>query len=411
MSTIIIGGGHGGVQVADSLRTRGYQKPITIIDSSPELPYQRPPLSKDYMKVGFDAEPLPIREQEFYLDNNITLIQNTLAESIDRKNQVIHTNNGSFPYENLVLAVGARPKQISCVGADAQRVHTLKTLEDATLLREEITKATRVVVIGAGFIGMEFAVAALKHGCDVSVLEFADRPMARALTPFTSSWLADRYKEHGINLRCGEGLDHIEKDASGNAVAVHSTLRNRYEADLVVVGIGVAPNVEIAENADLLVDNGIVVDKHLRTSDPKIFAIGDCASFPLLDGSVRYRLESVQNATDQGKHVAAEILESSEPYMAMPWFWSTQGRYRLQMTGVVESTDEIQVIGKPEAKKFTVLAFREGKLVGAESVNQPTDQNIVRRLLNENIELDLETAQSEGFSLREHLKHSLSATL
>ena len=406
MSTVIIGGGHGGVQVAETLRASGYKHPITILDSCPELPYQRPPLSKDYMKVDFDAAPLPIREESFYRENNITLRRGTTVTSIDRDSRTVHAGGNTFAYEHLVLATGARPRPLSCEGADATGIHTLKTLEDAVTLKSRIAEVSRVVVVGAGFIGMEFAVAALKHGCEVTVLEFADRPMSRALTPYTSQWFAERYAEHGITMRFGEGLAFVEKDATGQATAVISTTGQRYAADLFVVGIGVQPNVEIAVEAELEVDNGIVVDKHLRTCDPQIFALGDCASFPT--GSTRMRLESVQNATDQGKHVAREPLGVQDPYTVTPWFWSTQGRYRLQMTGIIHPDDEITVIGNLEAKKFSVLAFRDGELVGAESVNQPADQTIVRRMFTENIPLHLHQAQDACFDLRSHLKNAIS---
>ena len=407
MSTVIIGGGHGGVQVAESLRSGGYQQPITIIDSCPELPYQRPPLSKDYMKVDFDAAPLPIRDEDFYLDNNITLLRGTTVTSIDPKASSVHTTAGTFHYEDLVLATGARPRPLQCAGAEARGVYTLKTLQDAVTLKSEIGKAARVVVVGAGFIGMEFAVAALKHDCEVTVLEFADRPMSRALSPYTSQWFSERYAEHGITMRFGEGLSFIEEAESGQATAVISTTGERYEADLFVVGIGVQPNVEIAEEAELSTDNGIVVDPQLRTSDPNIFALGDCASFPVAGKNLR--LESVQNAVDQAKHVANQILGADEPYTVTPWFWSTQGRYRLQMTGIIHSDDEIKVLGDPAKKKFSVLAFRHGELIGVESVNQPADQTIVRRMFNERIPLHLTDALADDFDLRSHLKHAISA--
>lgn len=408
MSTVIIGGGHAGVQVAESLRTRGYQQSITIIDSCLELPYQRPPLSKDYMKVDYQAAPLPLKDEQFYIGNDVTLLRNTTVQAINREAQTVHANGSHFNYEHLVIATGARPRALNCEGSDASGIHTLKTLEDAVTLKSQIAEVSRVVVVGAGFIGMEFAVAALKHECEVTVLEFADRPMSRALSPFTSKWFSERYAEHGITMKFGEGLASVEKDATGRATAIISTTGQRYEAELFVVGIGVQPNVEIAAEAELHTNNGIVVDSHLRTSDPQIFAIGDCASFPLLGNTSQARLESVQNATDQGKHVAAEIMHISEPYTVTPWFWSTQGRYRLQMTGVIHPDDEITVVGDPDKKKFSVLAFRDGELVGAESVNQPADQNIVRRMFQENIPLHLQHAQSPGFDLRNHLKSALT---
>lgn len=411
MSTVIIGGGHGGVQTAETLRASGYTAPIVIIDACPELPYQRPPLSKDYMKVDFEAAPLPIKEEGFYVENDITLVRDTHVQSIDRATRQVRTTAGAFGYDNLVIATGARPNLPDCPGSGAGGVHTLKTLADAELLKEQIAEVQKVVVVGAGFIGMEFAVAALKHGCEVTVLEFADRPMGRALTPFTSKWFSERYLEHGITMRFNEGLAAIDTDDAGAATAVVSTTGERYAADLVVIGIGVTPNVELAEQAGLQVANGIIVDDRLRTSDPAIFAIGDCASFPVAGGQERVRLESVQNAADQAKHVAAVILGADETYAVTPWFWSTQGRYRLQMTGVVHPDDDVLVIGAPEKKKFSVLGFRDGELIGAESVNSPADQTIVRRLFDGHVPLRHSEALSPDFDLRQHLKMAMSTTV
>ncbi|AGS35357.1 FAD-dependent pyridine nucleotide-disulfide oxidoreductase [Corynebacterium maris DSM 45190] len=410
MSTVILGSGHGGIQTAVSLREGGYTAPITVVTPERETPYQRPPLSKDYMREDFDAVPLPLVDPSFFTEHNVTLLSGESAHWIDPERKMITTTNGVLEYDNAVLATGASPRQLTCPGADARGVHSLKTAADAEHLKRQIKAVNNIVVIGAGFIGMEFAVAALKHGCTVTVLEMAERPMARALTPFMSQWLTERYREHGIAMHLQEGVESIEMDQDGAAVAVHSTTGNRYPADLVVAGIGVIPNTQVAENSGLAIEQGILVDESLRTSAPDVYAIGDGAVFPTPFNDAPLRLESVQNATDQAKHVAKVILEGPSPYRATPWFWSTQGRYRLQMTGIVRTDDEVRVTGDPDKGKFTVLAFRDNVLVAAESLNSPGDQTVVRRLFSADTTVSLETAAGVDFKLRTLVAKATPAT-
>ena len=411
MSVVIIGGGHAGIQAAVSLREQGHAAPITILLADEHVPYQRPPLSKDYMKQELDPAPLHLAEEGQLEGLSISLVHNALVTEIDRDSQVVKTEGGDdYAYTSLILAVGAEPRRPSILGAEAAGIHYLKTLDDAAGLRDGLRENMKVVVVGAGFIGMEFAVAAQKWGCDVTVLEYADRPMGRALSPFLGEWMTERYKDLGITMRFNEGIASFEEE-NGTVTAAVSTDGNRYPADLVVVGIGVVPNTALAESAGLEVGNGIVVNDRLQTSDPQIYAIGDCAFYPSAHAGNRIRLESVQNAEDQAKHVAAQILGDDSPYTALPWFWSTQGRIRLQMSGIVESTDEYRVIGKATdpTSKFSVLFFRDGRLVAAESVSTPADQTIVRRLMNAGVELTLEQVDEPGFSLREFLRSSVPA--
>ncbi|MGR0162241.1 NAD(P)/FAD-dependent oxidoreductase [Paenarthrobacter nitroguajacolicus] len=408
MGVIIIGGGQAGIQTADSLRSGGYTGSITILAEEEGLPYQRPPLSKDYLAPGGRPVPLPLRPASFYTDNDIELRTGVSATDIDRDNKAVTISDGTaLPYDHLVLATGSRNRQLTCPGAEATGIHSLKTLQDAERLHAALTQARDVVVIGAGFIGLEFAAAARAHGCSVTVLEYAPRPMARALTPAMSEWFTDAHRRNGIELRLGEGISHFEAGPDGGVCAAHSTTSRRYPADLVVVGVGVIPNDAIAARAGLETNNGIVVDQSLRTSDPRILAIGDCANYPNPHTRTRTRLESVQNAAAHGRHAAQVVLGATDHYEETPWFWSTQGTLRLQMAGMSSADDTTTLIGDPDTAKFSVLCHRDGQLVAVESVNAAADHMAARKLLSAGLGPSPEEAQVPGFSLKAHTKQAL----
>lgn len=411
MATVIIGGGQAGLQVADSLRTGGYQEPITVIADDAARPYQRPPLSKEFLQSTQEAEALPLRTEEFFADQDITLLHGIAATRIDRQRQRVHLTDGQqLPYTHLVLTTGARNRQLTVPGSDLPGVHGLRTLEDAQRLNAAVHDGADVVVIGAGFIGLECASALLERGCRVTVLEFAPRPMGRALSPAMGTWFAQSHRDRGMLLQLDEGIERFEQaDANGKITAV-STAGRTYPADVVIVGVGVQPNDHLAAEAGLETQNGIVVDANLRTSDPRIFAAGDCAQFPSKHAGGPARLESVQNATAQARHVAATILGSAEDYTALPWFWSVQGPYRLQIAGLVMPDDEHTIIGDPSAGKFSVLAFRDGKLAAVESVNSPGEHMAARHLLETSAPLSRREAEQAGFSLRKARKAAVQVT-
>ncbi|WP_284984426.1 FAD-dependent oxidoreductase [Arthrobacter sp. efr-133-TYG-118] len=400
MSVVIIGGGQAGLQVADSLRTEGYEGKIEVIAAESGLPYQRPPLSKDYLAPGKEPVPLPLRGASFFAEKNITLHEGVPALAIDRAEQKVKLTEGSLDYDHLVFATGARNRTLSCPGVSLPGIHGLKTLTDAKALHAALPTARNIVIIGAGFIGLEFAAAALAHGCDVTVLEFAPRPMGRALTPVMGDWFAAAHRSQGVDLRLGEGIDRFEPGTDGRVGAAVSTTGAFYPADLVLVGIGVQPNDTLASNAGLETSNGIVVDEMLRTADPAVLAIGDCASFPSAHGQLRLRLESVQNATDQARHAARTVLGADHPYTELPWFWSTQGPYRLQMAGLARPDDDMLVLGDQAAAKFSVLCFREGVLSAVESVNMAADHMAARKLLAAGARITRTQAEAEGFTLK-----------
>lgn len=400
MGVVIIGAGHAGVQTADSLRQQGYDGPLTILSAESSHPYQRPPLSKDYLVPGGKPEPLGLRGESFFTDQDITLVSNVRAQSIDTKNHLLHSTAGSFGYDDLVIATGARNRNLDCQGSTLPGVYGLKTLRDAAGLHSALETAREVTVVGAGFIGLEFASLAHAHGCRVTVLEHSPRPMGRALSQVMSGWFARMHQQRGIDLRLGEGISHFEAgDAGRMATAVAST-GERYPSDLAVVGIGVIPNDELARDAGLSTDNGILVDSSLQTSDPHVFAVGDCARYPSLHAGSLVRLESVQNATDQAKHVAGVIMGTASSYSSLPWFWSVQGKCKLQIAGLIQPDDETLVLGAPDADKFSVLCFREDRLVAVESVNSPADHLAARKILSTATLVTKEQAHQPGFTLK-----------
>jgi 3-phenylpropionate/trans-cinnamate dioxygenase ferredoxin reductase component len=399
---LIVGAGHGGFQVALSLRQLGFKERICLINDEAHLPYQRPPLSKAYLKGSGGPETLMFRPEKFYADQRIELIGDR-AVAIDRAaRKLTLASGGVLDYGHLVLATGARNRLIDIPNANLANVRYLRILDDSEDLRRRIAASKRVVVIGAGFIGLEFAATARIKGLEVDVLELASRVMARAVTAEVSDYFQARHKEAGIRIHLGVQATAIE--AKGEEVTGISLSDGRHiPADLVVVGVGVLPNVELAANAGLPVASGIIVNQHLLTSDNQISAIGDCALFqsPRFGGSLR--LESVQNATDHGKCVAARLTGDDQVYDGMPWFWSDQGDDKLQIAGLTTGYDQVVMRGDPAQKAFSAFCYRDGKLVGIESVNRAGEHMFGRRFLPMDRALPPEQAADPKFDLKKAL--------
>ncbi|PRA00918.1 pyridine nucleotide-disulfide oxidoreductase [Arthrobacter sp. MYb229] len=403
---VIIGGGQAGIQLADSLRAQGYQGEISIVDDDRALPYQRPPLSKDFLTQGPAPEPLPLRAASFFAEQNIELRSGLTVLSVDTVRRSVALSDGStLGYAHLVFATGARNRQLACPGAELPGVLGLRTLADAQQLQQALGRARQVVVIGAGFIGLEFAAAARARGLAVTVLEFAQRPMGRAVSTCLSDWFAQTHRDNGIDLRLGEGVREIR--ATGNSLVVGSSTGDEYDADLVVYGIGVLPNIELAQASGIHTENGITVDAALRTSAAGVYAIGDCAWFPNAFSGSRTRLESVQNATDQAKALAEVIATGSGEYAALPWFWSTQGALRLQIAGLAHPEDTPLVLGEMRAGKYSVALFRKGVLTAVESVNSPADHIAARKLLASRTEITPAMLREPGSTLKELAKRAV----
>jgi 3-phenylpropionate/trans-cinnamate dioxygenase ferredoxin reductase component len=337
---IIIGAGHAGFQLAASLRQSGFAERIALLNDEGHLPYQRPPLSKAYLKGTGGPDSLMFRPDKFYRDQNVDLIVDH-AISIDRQARKVALASGtSLDYGHLVFATGARNRLLDIPNANLEAVRYLRTLDESEALRHLIGPGHRVVVIGAGFIGLEFAATARGKGMEVDVVELGVRVMARAVTAEISEFFQARHAAAGIRIHLGVQVTSIEAD--GPKVTGVSLSDGRHlPADLIVVGVGVLPNVELAAEAGLPVASGIIVDEHLLTSDPNISAIGDCALFgsPRFGGSLR--LESVQNATDHARCVAARLTGKTEVYDGLPWFWSDQGPDKLQIAGLTTGYDRV----------------------------------------------------------------------
>lgn len=383
---LIVGSGHAGIQVGDSLRQEGFAGEIITVGEEEHAPYQRPPLSKDYMDSGTDPAPLPLRAGKFFTENNITLRLGVSVTNIDPVRQTVKLSDSStLGYSKLVLATGAANRTLNVPGVNLAGIHSLRGLDDALAVQRCLSSARNVVIVGAGFIGLEFAAAARKRGLEVTVLQFGDRPMARALSPVMGDWFAQAHRDMGTNLRLGEGIASFKGDGAGFVSSAVSTAGAIYPADMVVVGVGAVPRTELAEQAGLAVSNGITVDAAMQTSDPDIYAVGDCANFPCRQTGTRIRLESVQNATDQARHAARSILGRNgaerEAYTEHPWFWSNQGPARLQIAGLLSMGAQSVIRGEAASGAFSILHYEGASLVCVESVNRPADHVAARRLL------------------------------
>jgi NADPH-dependent 2,4-dienoyl-CoA reductase/sulfur reductase-like enzyme len=398
-SIVIAGAGQAGFQTAASLRQEGFEGVVTLIGDEPGVPYQRPPLSKAYLLGKTDVAGLCFRPEKFFCDNHIELVSDQVM-ALDRTNCRVTLRSGSsLGYDHLVLATGAHNRALPVPGAELDGVFGLKSLADADALGSRLKHARNIVVVGAGFIGLEFAAVARASGAQVHVLELADRPMARAVSKEMSDFFTEAHTGWGINLDFRKGLARIE-GAEGKVTGIELTSGRKLPADLVVFGIGVLPNTQLAAEAGLDIENGIKVDSYLLTSDPTISAIGDCAMFPSQHAGSPIRLESVQNAADQGRAVAARLVGKAAPYAAVPWFWTDQGDLKLQMVGLSAGHDTTVTLGNPTDRSFTILLFKRGHLIATESVNRAGDFMAARKLLARQPTLLPKDAAAEGFDLR-----------
>ena len=399
-SIVIIGAGHAGVQAAASLREEGWEGAITLLSDEAGLPYQRPPLSKGFLKGQVGLPGLPLRAEKFFQDNRIDLRLGEKVLRIDRKSKRIElASGGAAPYDHLILATGARQHVLRAPGVDLKGVASLRTIVDAQAIREGLEPGCRVVVIGAGFIGLEIAATALALGSDVTILEIADRPLGRAVSSAMSSFFLRAHQAFGAKFRLGVGVTAI-RGASGRTTDVELSNGEHLPADIVVVGVGVTAEDGLARDAGLNCENGIVVDKFLATSDPTISAIGDCAQFPSPILNASLRLESVQNATDQARAVARRLVGKPECYDALPWFWSDQGDLKLQIAGLSHGVDRWVLRGDPATRAFATFGFRAGVLAVAETVNRGAEHMAARRIIAGAVPLTPEQAADPQFDLR-----------
>lgn len=378
---VIIGGGQAGAQACTSLRQWGYEGAIDLVCEEAELPYQRPPLSKAYMKGAFEKERLYFKGADWYAEQNITLHMGARATAIDRPDRAVKLESAaSLPYDALIIATGSRPRVLPMQNADAENVFDLRGIDDVDQIKPHMRGGQKLVIVGAGYIGLEAAAVARQMGLDVTVLEMADRVLARVTSPVISEFYETQHRAEGVDIRCGAQLAALHADA-GKVTEAELADGTKIPADIVLIGIGILPNVELAEEAGIACSNGILVDEDARTNDPRVFAAGDCAARPLVHYGRRERLESVHNAIEQGKLAAAAIVGKDRPKEDCPWFWSDQYDLKLQIAGLNQGYDDVVVRGDPAEKKFAAFYFKSGKLIAVDAVNSAPEFIVAKKLI------------------------------
>lgn len=384
---VIIGAGQAGAQAVASLRGEGYTGAITMIGDEAYAPYQRPPLSKAYLMGKLERARLFLKPDSFYREAGCELILDASVTAIDRTAKAVTLNDGrTLAYDKLLIATGTRVRTIRCPGSELAGIHYLRSIADVDALQAVFQSGKKLAVVGGGYIGLEVAAVAVKHGLDVTVFEAMERVMARAVSRPVSDFFEAEHRKAGVKLLLNTGVEAFEGEGRVTAVRAGGNL---YPADIVLVGIGVLPNKELAEAAGLACRDGIVVDKTAATADPAIFAAGDCTWHEGREG-LHLRLESVQNAIDQAKHAAAAMVGKPKPYSEVPWFWSDQYDLKLQIAGLFRAGDRAVLRGDPASRKFAIFHLRDGIMAAVESVNTPQEYLVGRKLIGEGARVDAE---------------------
>ncbi|MBW8706685.1 Rhodocoxin reductase [Streptomyces sp. MBT84] len=405
--TLIVGASQAGLQLAVSLRQLGDTEPITLVGEEIHPPYQRPPLSKEFLTGQTDLESLALRTPSYYTDAGIDLVPGERVTEVDLSpsgrpgSGTARTPSGRvFSFDRLALTVGAGPRRLAVPGADLDGIRYLRDRDDAAHLRQRLTTASRVVVVGGGFIGLEAAAVARGFGKDVTVVEAADRLISRAVAPVVSEFYRRAHVRRGTRVLLSAAVAGFDGER-GRVTGVRLADGTRLPADLVLIGVGVLPRTELAERLGLECDRGIVVDGGARTSDPHVVAAGDCTVQPHpMTGLGRVRLESVQNAVAQAATAAATLLRTPAPQRAVPWFWSYQGDLKLQIAGLSGGYDQHVVRGDPDSERFSVLYYRQDELLAIDAVNSPADYMAVRKALTQGTTVPASVAGDSGTPLK-----------
>lgn len=377
---IIIGAGHAGSQAAISLRQEGYAGEIVLINDETDIPYHKPPLSKSYLKAP-EGGGLVLRPESAYRDNNIEMMFGHRVDAVSIADKKATLDDGRvLSWSELIFATGARARIPNLSGVELDGVFTLRRMEDARRIAAAMPSVENVVIIGGGFIGLEMAHSAIALGKKTVLIEAAPRVLGRSVATHISAHVEARSRAASITVLTGLGVTAIEGE-KGRVTGVEAADGTIFPADMVVIGTGAVPNVELAVMAGLAIDNGIVVDDNLRTSASHVYAIGDCVSYDHFQAGRRVRLESVQNATDQAKHVARTIVGREAPFREIAWFWSDQGDMKLQTAGLSFDADRHILSGNPEENAFSIFHFAGDRLLAVDSINRPADHMIARRLL------------------------------
>lgn len=406
---VVLGAGQAGAQAIQSLRLLGYEGHITLVGDEAALPYQRPPLSKAYMKGEIGEERLYIKPATWYEDNKVEMLLSQRVEEIDRSAREVRIEHGGhLSYDALIIATGSRPRALTVQGVGLKNVFDLRGLTDVEQIQPKMVPGQKLVIIGAGYIGLEAAAVARQLSLDVTVLELADRVLARVTSPIISEFYQGLHREHGVDIRLGARLQKL-KGARGSVTHAVLVGGEEIEADMVLSGIGIVPNVELASGAGLAVKDGIIVDQDARTTDPRIFAAGDCTVRPLAHFERAGRLESVHNAIEQAKLAAAAILSKPRPNIDCPWFWSDQYDIKLQIAGLSQGHDEVVVRGDPSAKKFAAFYLKNGKLIAVDAVNSPPEFLASKKLVMAGAKLAPDTLKNTSINMKDIVAAAASA--
>ncbi len=397
---VVVGGGQAGIQCIASLRKEGYSGSITLIGEENHLPYQRPPLSKGFLSGATANDRLYLKKLEFFQENSIQLNLGVTAKKIDRENCLVHlSDNKTIGYDKLVLATGSRVRKLNFPGSNLDGINYLRGIDDATLLKDGLLKSKNLVIVGAGYIGLEVAAVATEFDIKITVIEMADRVMNRTVDPIISKYYEKLHTNNGIKFILNESLEKVD----GNNTVEHVICSggSSIQADILVIGAGVIPNVELAEESGLSCENGISVDQYGQTEDMKVFACGDCTNHPNEKLNRRLRLESVHNAMEQSKTVASSIMGKKTAYNQIPWFWSDQYDHKLQIVGLSGDHDEVLMRGSQEESKFMLFYLKEEEIIAIDAVNNPKEFLICRKLVENKVKISPEDILNQSKNLND----------
>ena len=395
---VIIGAGHAGGMTAISLRQQKYQGSITVIGEEDCLPYQRPALSKGFLAGEIEEKRLYLKSQDYFDKNNINIIRNHKIVDIDRNNKTILLDNREqIEYEKLIIATGSVVNKLN-TSSRGTGLYYLRTIGDSLKIREKLRNKNKITIIGAGYIGLEIASIAIKKNLKVTILELENRVMSRVVSSEVSNFFQNKHQSEGIEFKFNTSVTDIEDQGKQKGIVCSDG--SVLSTDLVVVGVGIKPNIELAHSSGLECDNGIIVDDNGKTSDDHIFAVGDCSNHPNNILKRRLRLESVQNAVEQAKSVAASIAGSVKPYQEVPWFWSDQYNIKLQIAGISQDHDYHVIRGYPEEEKFAVFYQKEKRLVAVDAINSPKEFMLGKKWIAMQAKIPFELIRNRDVDLK-----------
>ena len=399
-SIVILGAGQAASQAAATLRTKGFEGAVTIVGEEPYLPYQRPPLSKKFLMGEFDEDRLLFKAAEAYEELKVDVRLNTRADAIDTPTKTVSLAGGeTLSYDKLLIATGSRVRTVPVPGADLPGVHVLRGIDDVNGLRDSFKPGQRLAVIGGGYIGLEVAAVGRQMGLEVTVVEMGERCLGRVTSPEVSTFFENYHRAKGVNIHTGDGLAAFEGD--GKLQAVRTQSGAVIEADCALLGVGILPNVEIAQEAGIACDNGIVVDEFARTSDPSVYAAGDCTNLPSGLYGRRIRLESVHNAIEQAKTAALAMIGIEQAYDQVPWFWSDQYDLKLQIAGLSQDYTQVVVRGDPEKAKFAAFYLKGDQLIAVDAINAAPEYMVGRKLIGQKAVVAPARLADETISMKE----------